>query len=165
LKGNLLPMPKIPAGQTEFDEFIRIIAEGGTVRQAADSLKVSPALICKWLAAAENANLREQYARAREAQGDAYADKVIETAEDKNLDAAEKRVRMDAYKWAAGKRKPKVYGDRLTAEHTGANGGPIQHSVDLSKATEEQLAALEALILPAAVATGATSGGDPSGEG
>jgi hypothetical protein len=61
--------------------------------------------------------------------------------------------------------KAKLFGLGMeTHRHTGPNGGPIQH-IDLSKATEEQLAALEALILPAAVAAGAASGGDPGGEG
>ena len=106
--------------------FVEIIAEGGTIRSAAADLQVSPALLCKWLADPAKDALREQYARAREAQGDDYADRVVETALDPDIDAAEKRVRIDAFKWAAGKRKPKVYGDKVTAEHTGAGGGPIE---------------------------------------
>jgi hypothetical protein len=99
-------------------EFIRIIAEGGTVRQAAQELDVSPALLMKWLAEPANETLREHYARAREMQGDDYADRVVETALDPAIDPSEKRVRIDAFKWAAGKRKPKVYGERMQLEQT-----------------------------------------------
>ena len=111
-------------------KFIEIIADGGTIRKAAADLKVSPALLCKWLAEPENESLREQYVRARESQGDAYADRVIETVEDPTLDPNEKRVRIDAYKWAAGKRKPKVYGDKQQHEHSGPGGGAIPHVVE-----------------------------------
>ena len=48
-------------------------------------------------------------------------------------------------------------------EHTGANGGPIQ-TVDLTKATDEQLAALEAIFGPLAGA-GDDDAGDQGGEG
>ncbi len=48
-------------------------------------------------------------------------------------------------------------------EIAGANGGPIQH-VDLSRATDEQLAALAALFGPLAAA-GAAADGDPGGAG
>lgn len=111
-------------------KFIEIIADGGTTRKAAEELKVSAALLCKWLADPENEILREQYARARESQADAYADRVIETVENPLLDPNEKRVRIDAYKWAAGKRKPKVYGDKASVEHSGPGGGAIPHIVE-----------------------------------
>jgi hypothetical protein len=108
-------MAKKPKTDQPFDdkeaEFIRIIADGGTWATACEQLRVSSATLSKWLR--EDAELQKQYAHAREAQGDIYADRVIDTAIDKSLDPAEKRVRMDAYKWAAGKRKPKVYGDKL----------------------------------------------------
>lgn len=101
--------------------FVEIIAEGGTIRSAAADLQVSPALLCKWLADPAREALREQYTRAREAQGDDYADRVVETAIDPTLDPAEKRVRIDAFKWAAGKRKPKVYGDKVDLTHSGGD--------------------------------------------
>jgi hypothetical protein len=39
---------------------------------------------------------------------------------------ARSRLRVDARKWVAAKLKPKKYADKITNEHTGANGGPIQ---------------------------------------
>jgi hypothetical protein len=105
--------------------FVELIALGGTMRSVADELSVSPALLCKWLADPSRKELREQYAHAREAQGDIYADRVVDTAMDPTIDPAVARVRIDALKWAAGKRKPKVYGDKVTTEHSGPGGGDI----------------------------------------
>ena len=92
-------------------EFIRIIADGGTWAKATQELGVSSFTLSKWLR--EDAELAKQYAHAREAQGDVYADRVIDTAMDTSLDPQTARVRIDALKWAAGKRKPKVYGDKI----------------------------------------------------
>jgi hypothetical protein len=105
--------------------FVELIALGGTMRSVADELSVSPSLLCKWLADPSRKELREQYAHAREAQGDIYADRVVDTAMDPTIDPAVARVRIDALKWAAGKRKPKVYGDKVTTEHSGPGGGDI----------------------------------------
>jgi hypothetical protein len=44
---------------------------------------------------------------------------------------------IDAEKWQAGKELPKRYGDRVSAEITGADGGPLQ---------VEAAAAIRALI-------------------
>lgn len=111
-------MPKAKKADDLFDDkqakFIQIIADGGTWETACDRLKVSSATLSRWLK--EDSELEKQYAHAREAQADIYADRVIDTATDPTIDPAEKRVRMDAYKWAAGKRKPKVYGDKLNLE-------------------------------------------------
>jgi len=43
---------------------------------------------------------------------------------------AHKRLQIDTLKWKLCKMLPKVYGDRLTTQHTGAEGGPVQ--VELS---------------------------------
>lgn len=123
-KGAALARDGEPFDQKQA-EFIRIIAEGGTWRSAAAELKTSQATFSKWLQ--EDEALEKQYARALEAQGDDYAFKVIETVERTDIDASEKRVRVDAYKWAAGKRKPKVYGDKL--ELSGDEKSPLTVNV------------------------------------
>jgi hypothetical protein len=105
-------------------EFIRIIADGGTWETACRGLGVSSFTLSKWLR--EDDDLAKQYARAREAQGDIYADRVVDTAMDPTIDPATARVRIDALKWAAGKRKPKVYGDSSQIALTGADGGPVE---------------------------------------
>lgn len=52
------------------------------------------------------------YARAREDQADHHADAIVDIA-DNEPDPAKARNRIDARKWAAGKLKPKIYGERL----------------------------------------------------
>lgn len=70
--------------------------------------------VMRWLA--DDEAFRENYARAREAQGDADADKIGDITERVlagKLDPQAARVAIDALKWSAGKRQPKKYGDKL----------------------------------------------------
>ena len=60
----------------------------------------------------EDPQFEQQYARAREAQADHFADEIAEIA-DSEPDPNKARVRIDARKWVASKLKPKAYGDRL----------------------------------------------------
>lgn len=76
----------------------------------------------------------DEYARAREIQGDSYADQVADAARKVlkgDLDAQAGRTAIDALKWLAGKRKPKVYGDRIDLNHSG-NVGVAGWVVDLT---------------------------------
>lgn len=59
---------------------------------------------------------------------------------------------------------PYVHARLASVQHAGPGGGPIQLA-DLTKATDEQLAALEAFIGPLAGAPGGDDGSDPRGEG
>lgn len=123
--------------QEPFDDkqarFIQIIADGGTWQTAQTELKVSSFTLSKWLR--EDAELAKQYAHAREAQGDIYADRVIDTAMDPTIDPATARVRIDALKWAAGKRKPKVYGDRM--QLAGDPEAPLAVAVQVDRPPRE----------------------------
>ena len=103
--------------------FVQIIADGGTLRGAAIELGTSTTTLKRWLR--EDEALRAHYACAREDQADSFADEIIETSRDASLDPNDRRVRIDALKWAAGKRKPKVYGDKVLTEHGGPGGGDI----------------------------------------
>lgn len=104
--------------------------------------------VLRWLSA--NEEFRTQYARARDMQADSLAEEGLErgrAATSENANAA--RVHLDAIKWFAGKVAPKKYGDRLTAELTGKDGGPIktEHAVlDASSLDAEDRAALRAVL-------------------
>ena len=81
----------------------------------------------------------EQYTRAKEDSGDSDADKIEEIAErvlSGAVDPQSARVAIDAYKWTAGKKRPKKYGDRITTEITG--------SLKVSELSDEELAAIAA---------------------
>lgn len=113
-------------------EFIRIIGDGGTWAIACAELGVSSFTLSKWLR--ENDALAKQYTHAREAQGDIYADRVVDTAMDPTIDPAVARVRIDALKWAAGKRKPKVYGDKVVLG--GDPESPVKMTVEWLQSNE-----------------------------
>jgi hypothetical protein len=69
----------------------------------------------------------EQYARAREKGADTIADLAIEAATlpIKGEDVPAARLAFDARRWYCGKIS-KRYGDKVTNEHTGPGGGPIE---------------------------------------
>jgi hypothetical protein len=73
--------------------------------------------VCKWLS--ENRDFADRYARAREVQADAIVDEILDIADDSTLDPNDRRVKIDARKWIAGKLRPKVYGDRVQADVNG----------------------------------------------
>lgn len=81
--------------------------------------------VFRWLDSVES--FRSQYARAREIQASVLAAETIEIADAAtNEDYNTARLRVDARKWYASKLAPKVYGDKVTTEVTGADGGAIR---------------------------------------
>lgn len=74
-----------------------------------------------------DAEFAQQYARARECRADLFAEEITEIADNPGLAPDDKRVRMNSRKWAAGKMKPKAYGEKQVIETTtlGADGRPI----------------------------------------
>ena len=93
-----------------------------------------------WLDGA-HPDFSEQYARAREAQADKLAEEILAIADDGRSDTyldgegnektdseviQRSKLRVEARKWLASKMAPKKYGDKIQAEHTGADGGAIQ---------------------------------------
>lgn len=108
------------------DAICELLADGDSLRKicSQDGMP-NKSTVFRWLAA--NEEFRDQYARARESQADSYVDDITDIADTaKPEDAAVARLRIDARKWAAGKLRPKAYGDKLDLQHTGPNGGAIQ---------------------------------------
>lgn len=91
----------------------------------ADDLP-SARTVFRWLAAHEE--FRQQYARAKEAQGHVQADRGLKDALTAT-DASLGRLKFDARKWAASKLAPKQYGDKL-AVGGDDDMGPIRHTVE-----------------------------------
>ena len=107
-----------------------------------DELMPDKSTIMRWLATYEE--FRDQYASAREAQADYYAEEIIEIADDGSNDWMERkrgdetievenhevlnrsRLRVDTRKWLMARMSPKKYGDRVMQEVTGKDGGPIE---------------------------------------
>ncbi|MFT3804968.1 MAG: terminase small subunit protein [Burkholderiaceae bacterium] len=103
------------------------IAEGESLRQiCADTGMPARSTVMRWING--HAEFRNQYALAREMQSELMADEIVGIA-DACLGDADSvhraRLRIDARKWLMAKLLPKKYGDRITQEHTGPNGGPV----------------------------------------
>lgn len=103
------------------------LSEGESLRSicAADDMP-APSTVYRWIAS--NEVFRDQYARAREEQGESDADLVGDIASKVArglIDPAAGRVAIDAYKWSAGRRLPKKYGDRIDLNHGGQKDNPI----------------------------------------
>ena len=118
------------------------IADGESLKSICrDANLPSCGVFYRWLL--EDDKLADRYARAREDQAEALADEILEIADDGRNDWMESnapnspgwvangehiqrsRVRIDSRKWLAAKLRPKKYGDKLVAEHSGPNGGAI----------------------------------------
>lgn len=121
------------------------MANGLSLRKACELPGMpSTATAIVWLADDAKAEFQAQYACAREARADYLAEELLEIADDSSGDTitdkdgntradsefvARSRLRVDSRKWLASKMAPKKYGDKI--EHTGADGGAIQHSVKI----------------------------------
>jgi len=107
------------------NEICQLVAEGKTLRQIQADMLIPIGTMLGWLGLPE---FSEQYARARDAASDIFETDIIEAAMASSPETASAdRVKIDALKWVAARRAPKKYGDKMTNEHTGPNGGPIQN--------------------------------------
>ncbi len=103
--------------------------------------------VFKWLN--EQPMFSKQYARAKDVQVDAIVEECLEIADDGTNDWMERRsesekgaginngwvlngehvqrskLRCDQRKWWAARLAPKKYGDKVTQEISGPDGGPI----------------------------------------
>ena len=119
------------------------IAEGESLRAiCSDADMPHASTVCRWLAV--HSAFREQYAHAREIQADVLFDEVLhiadtplmgektKTTSDGKVEVTtgdmleHRKLQIDARKWMAARLQPKKYGEKVTNEITGADGGPIE---------------------------------------
>jgi hypothetical protein len=87
------------------------LAQGESLRKICkDAAMPSEATVYVWLF--KNEEFQEKYARARTAQSEPWLEDIIEVADDPEMKADDKRVRIDARKWAMSKLAAKKYGER-----------------------------------------------------
>ncbi len=101
--------------------------------------------IRKWLATETDFAIR--YARAREASAEVLELEAIEIADNPDLDPNDKRIRVDTRKWAAAKRNPRIYGEKIDLNVSGSLA--VAPALDVSKLTPEELMVLERLLAKA----------------
>lgn len=85
--------------------------------------------------------------RARQDGTHFLADDSLRIADDEEIDTQRAKLMIDTRLRLIGKWNAKAYGDKITQEHTGADGGPIQSqaTVDVTGLTPEQLQALASI--------------------
>jgi hypothetical protein len=125
------------------DQITSKIVEGYTLRQIAALPKMpDKSTILRWLAT--NESFRAQYACAKDVQADLMSEDIIDISDDgtndwitrENQDGStyevlnaehvqRSRLRVDTRKWLMSKLAPKKYGDKVSAEVTGADGAPL----------------------------------------
>jgi hypothetical protein len=118
----------------------RLVGTESLRKICSDEDMPSTTTVFRWLEAHES--FREQYARAREMQADAFADEMTDIADTPMVGVIKKitedgveiteedmlghrKLRIDTRKWIASKLKPKRYGDKIDHTHGGDATRPI----------------------------------------
>jgi hypothetical protein len=100
--------------ETLADDICERIAKGKSLINICTELSLSYSQVMVWLK--NYTYFTDNYARAREAQADWYADEIISVIDNAKSDRNEierARIKVEALKWVASKLKPKKYGDKL----------------------------------------------------
>nr|WP_225669207.1 terminase small subunit protein [Bradyrhizobium hereditatis] len=119
------------------------MAEGESLRTICKAEDMpDKSTVFRWLA--EHQDFRDQYARASEARAHALAEEALEIADDGRNDTytdedgheatnhdviARSRLRVDTRKWFAARLNPKKYGDKVSSEISGPDGGPVKSEI------------------------------------
>jgi hypothetical protein len=125
------------------DEVCRRLAEGASLREICRDHGVPESSVRQWVRDNRD-NFSVRYQTARVLQVEAWGDLIIEIGNRDDLDAQEKRVRIDSLKWLMSRIVPKKWGDRLLV--AGDESSPVHHlhkTISVADLTDEQLAALQ----------------------
>ena len=102
------------------------LSNGMTMTALAEEIGVTVGKLSQSIASDEEHSARAREARIHAARiWDEKALSVVEQALDP-FELARAKELAHHYRWRASKTAPKEYGDKVTQEHTGANGGAIQ---------------------------------------
>lgn len=124
------------------------LSKGRTLRAICRDLEAldgpADSTVRQWVMEDVN-GFHAQYAKARDTGLDAMSEECFDIADDKQLDTitkrrddgtefetintewiARSRLRVDTRKWYLSKLAPKRYGEKLTTEISGPDGGPIK---------------------------------------
>lgn len=142
------------------DEIVRRMIEGENLTKICRDEHIPPRVtIYSWFD--RNPEFYARCVRAREALADYLVDNIEQMAKTATKETLEQvKLEISVAQWRAMKVAPRMYGDRMRAEVTGDNGGPIKvetkHKIDPRELSEDQREALEAVI-QAALKKGSTN--------
>lgn len=123
---------------------IRIMAGEPLIQICRDPKMPCERTVYTWLEDPKREEFLQRYVRARERQAERMADEIMEISDDSRNDWVERenkdgttyealngehvqrsKLRTENRKWLMSKLLPKKYGDRVSLEHSGPEGGPI----------------------------------------
>lgn len=136
--------PPLPFHEDQADQILEAIADGqglvSFLKQREDMPSYST--VMRWIR--DNPEFAEMYTRACEDMADNDADKISDVAERVirgEIEPQAARVAIEAYKWSAGKRRPRKYGDKIEIDQT--TRVAVTHTLDVTNLTLDELDALE----------------------
>lgn len=131
------------------DEICEQIAEGKDLTEVCKTKGMPDRRnVARWMKV--HPELKGRIEVARQMQADALFGemrKLARLAIDEPEKANAVRVAADILKWQAGRLRPKAYGDKVTSEITGADGGPVEVGITITD--EDRVRAVMALLTKA----------------
>lgn len=110
------------------DDICSLLASGKSLVKVCERPGMpDKSTVFRWMAVHEA--FRDKYAKATEARADAIFEDMFAIADEATPEAAEvakARLRIDTRKWALARMNPRKYGDKVTNELVGKDGGAIQ---------------------------------------
>lgn len=156
------PLPGRPGRPSTYseataDEIVRRMIEGENVSKiCSEEGMPSRATVYGWFD--RHPEFRARCARAYEALADYLVDNIEQMAKTATKETLEEvKLQISVAQWRAMKVAPRMYGDRVRAEITGANGGPVQVqalTIDARALMPEHREALKQALLAAKNAKG-----------
>ncbi|MDE7240276.1 hypothetical protein [Desulfovibrio sp.] len=107
----------------EIDKVLELVAGGQSLRKACEAVGITRPTFLR--ERDKDAELADQYARAREAQADAHFDEMAELEAEcraGTLDPQAFRALLDSRKWRLARMRPRMYGDKVTVDNTSSDG-------------------------------------------
>jgi hypothetical protein len=124
-------------------DILRCVSEGTPLRQVYREKGIAESTARTWFRD-DRDGMAAKYEAARRMQVDAWADEIVLLANRDDLDANDKRVRIDTLKWLCSKLVPRRYGDRLLMAGDPENPIQLMHKqLNLAELTDEQLDVLD----------------------
>ncbi|KVP11973.1 hypothetical protein WJ85_17225 [Burkholderia ubonensis] len=126
------PAKKVPAKRVEFsqalfDRICELIADGKSVREVCRGRGMPDRkTFLNW--SKRTPELRQQYDDACIDRQDAIFDDIQYIA-DTERDSKRAKVRIEAREWTLARMNRKRFGNHVSNEHSGPDGGPIQTQV------------------------------------
>ena len=126
------------------DAILHRVSEGSSLSEACRAKGIPESTARQW-ARDNRCGFGAAYQHARMLQLEAWSDRIVDTAQRTDIEAADKRVICDSYKWILSKLRPERYGERLLVGSDPDH--PIVQPANLNDLSQAALDALEGFLL------------------